>query len=146
MRVWSLKQTSGKIHLNNFQTIVFNQFRCKNTQPSKMTQKFVFIKVTHMLENYVRALTGPLFFLPVILRISDRNSRLVRAFSTPYRSTDIQNLSDLVLLQKRGNQHFTCWFNFIKIYGHVDNGNTIKRKENSGILLHQPSFETFGKK
>lgn len=62
MRVWSLKQTSGKIHLNNFQTIVFNQFRCKNTQPSKMTQKFVFIKVTHMLENYVRALTGPLFF------------------------------------------------------------------------------------
>lgn len=61
MWVWSLKQTSGKIHLNNFQTIVFNQFRCKNTQPSKMTQKFVFIKVTHMLENYVRALTGPLF-------------------------------------------------------------------------------------
>lgn len=73
----------------------------------QMTQTFVFIKVTHMLENYVRALTGPLF-LPVILRISDRNSRLVRAFSTPYRSTDIQNLSDLVLLQKRGNQHFTC--------------------------------------
>lgn len=58
----------------------------KNTQPSTKAREFVYIKVTHVLENHVRA------------------------FSPPCRNNWHQNSSDLVFLQKWKNQAFYMLF------------------------------------